>query len=107
MGLARVVLLKVAVFGPLTCVQAYPETVPSESVPEPLKPVLLVGRVIEMSLPAFAIGALFPLPTLITSIAETFGFSMYQFYEEKFGEEFERNTVHCIESGSNINGWDS
>lgn len=37
--------------------------------------------------------------------AESFGFSAYQIYKEKFGEEFDRNAVHCIESGSNQNGW--
>jgi hypothetical protein len=37
--------------------------------------------------------------------AESFGFSAYQVYEEKFGEEFERYAVHCIESGSNNSGW--
>ncbi len=37
--------------------------------------------------------------------AELFGFSAYQQYEEKFGEEFDRGSVHCIESGSNTNGW--
>ena len=37
--------------------------------------------------------------------AELFGFSAYQQYEEKFGEEFDRGSVHCIESGSNTSGW--
>ncbi len=37
--------------------------------------------------------------------AESFGFSVYQIYEEKFGEEFDRYSVHCIESGSNQTGW--
>ncbi|MEA5428893.1 DUF4240 domain-containing protein [Arcicella lustrica] len=37
--------------------------------------------------------------------AELFGFSAYQQYEEKFGEEFERNSIHCIETCSNGNGW--
>jgi hypothetical protein len=37
--------------------------------------------------------------------AELFGFSAYGIYEEKFGEEFERNSIHCIESCSNEKGW--
>lgn len=37
--------------------------------------------------------------------AESFGFSAYQQYEEKFGEEFDRYSVHSIESCSNKNGW--
>jgi Protein of unknown function (DUF4240) len=37
--------------------------------------------------------------------AESFGFSAYQIYKQKFGEEFDRNSIHCIESGSNKNGW--
>lgn len=39
--------------------------------------------------------------------AEVFGFVGYKVFEEKFGEEFERNTAYCIESCSNINGWKS
>jgi len=37
--------------------------------------------------------------------AEIFGFSAYEVYEELFGEEFDRNSVHCIESCSNENAW--
>jgi hypothetical protein len=37
--------------------------------------------------------------------AESFGFSAYEQYEEKFGEEFDRYSVHSIESCSNENGW--
>jgi hypothetical protein len=37
--------------------------------------------------------------------AEDFGFLAYKVYQEKFGEEFERNSVHCIESGSNTDDW--
>ena len=37
--------------------------------------------------------------------AETFGFSAYSVYKENFGEEFERNTIHNIESCSNPEGW--
>lgn len=37
--------------------------------------------------------------------AESFGFAAYKVYEEKFGEEFERNSVYCIESCSNQEGW--
>jgi len=38
--------------------------------------------------------------------AELFGFSAYGFYEEKFGEDFERYTYHSMESASNSEGWD-
>ena len=37
--------------------------------------------------------------------AEGFGFAAYQVYEEKFGQEFDRNSVHCIESCSNEEKW--
>jgi Protein of unknown function (DUF4240) len=37
--------------------------------------------------------------------AEDFGFLVYKVYEEKFGEDFERNSIYCIESCSNHNGW--
>ena len=37
--------------------------------------------------------------------AEIFGFSAYQQYEEKFEEEFDRYSVHNIESCANENGW--
>ncbi|MEO8532994.1 MAG: DUF4240 domain-containing protein [Flavobacterium sp.] len=37
--------------------------------------------------------------------AESFGFSAYTTYEEKFGEEFDRYTHHSIESCSNDEGW--
>ncbi len=36
---------------------------------------------------------------------EIFGFIAYDVYEEKFGEEFERNSVHSIETGSNKAAW--
>ena len=36
---------------------------------------------------------------------ESFGFSAYNLFEEKFGEEFDRYSIHCIESFSNENGW--
>lgn len=39
--------------------------------------------------------------------AEAFGFVGYEVFEEKFGEEFERNTVYCIESCSNEKGWEN
>lgn len=39
--------------------------------------------------------------------AETFGFSAYQVYEKKFGEEFDRYSMHSIESCSNNNGWNT
>lgn len=39
--------------------------------------------------------------------AETFGFSAYSVYQEKFGEEFDRNSIYCIESCSNKDGWKS
>jgi Protein of unknown function (DUF4240) len=37
--------------------------------------------------------------------AEDFGFLVYTIYKEKFGEEFARNSVYCIESGSNKADW--
>lgn len=37
--------------------------------------------------------------------AEGFGFAAYRVYEERFAEEFERNSIHSIESGSNAEGW--
>jgi hypothetical protein len=37
--------------------------------------------------------------------AEMFGFSAYRIYEEKFGEEFDRYSIHSIESCSNEKGW--
>jgi Protein of unknown function (DUF4240) len=37
--------------------------------------------------------------------AELFGFAAYGIYEEKFGEEFDRSSIHSIESCSNKNGW--
>ena len=37
--------------------------------------------------------------------AENFGFSAYTIYQEKFSGEFERNSIRCIESGSNLQGW--
>jgi hypothetical protein len=37
--------------------------------------------------------------------AEMFGFSAYGIYEEKFGEEFDRYSIHSIESCSNEKGW--
>ncbi len=36
---------------------------------------------------------------------ESFGFQAYWLYEEKFGQEFPRNKVHCIESHSNQEKW--
>jgi hypothetical protein len=38
--------------------------------------------------------------------AELFGFSAYGFYDEKFGEEFERYTHHSMETCSNKEHWD-
>jgi len=37
--------------------------------------------------------------------AEEFGFEAYMYYEKNFSEEFERNSIHCIESCSNPKGW--
>jgi len=37
--------------------------------------------------------------------AEMFGFSAYSIYEEKFEEEFDRYSIHSIETCSNENGW--
>ena len=42
--------------------------------------------------------------TMNVSAAEI-GFIGYSVYEDKFGEEFERYCLHCIESGSNSRGW--
>jgi hypothetical protein len=39
--------------------------------------------------------------------AEIVGFIGYMVYLELFGEEFERNTVHCIETCSNARGWEN
>ncbi len=39
--------------------------------------------------------------------AESICFIGYQVYEEKYGEEFPRNTTFNIESGSNPEGWPS
>lgn len=37
--------------------------------------------------------------------AEGFGFEGYMLFEKIFKEEFERNTIHCIESCSNEREW--
>ena len=37
--------------------------------------------------------------------AEGFGFETYKLFENLFEEEFERNTIHCIESCSNEGKW--
>ena len=37
--------------------------------------------------------------------AESFGFAAYEVYEEKFGQEFNRSSVHSIESCSNEEKW--
>jgi len=39
--------------------------------------------------------------------AESFGFAAYEIYKKKFGEEFERNSVYCIESVSNQKEWNN
>lgn len=39
--------------------------------------------------------------------AESFGFAAYSVYEDKFGDEFDRYSIHSIESGSNEEGWKS
>jgi predicted DNA-binding WGR domain protein len=46
-----------------------------------------------------------PSKTTMDLEAEIFGFSAYQQYEGKFGEEFDRYSVHSIETCSNENGW--
>ncbi|MEK7725235.1 MAG: DUF4240 domain-containing protein [Acidobacteriota bacterium] len=48
-----------------------------------------------------------PAKATIDLEAEAFGFAGYEVFEEKFGEEFERNTVCCIESCSNKEAWSS
>ncbi|MBC9931683.1 DUF4240 domain-containing protein [Chitinophaga qingshengii] len=37
--------------------------------------------------------------------ADSIGFIGYEVYLEKFNEPFTRNTIHCIETGSNKKGW--
>lgn len=48
-----------------------------------------------------------PSKAIMDLEAELFGVSAYGIYEEKFGEEFDRNTIHCIETCSNENYWKS
>src|SRR4051794_21142599 len=49
-----------AVLGPDSCVQLYPDIVPSASVPEPVSVIEDVGSVIVCGLPALATGSWFP-----------------------------------------------
>lgn len=37
--------------------------------------------------------------------AESFVFSIYKVYEEKYGEAFDLYATHCMETGSNHKGW--
>ncbi|RYF97378.1 MAG: DUF4240 domain-containing protein [Chitinophagaceae bacterium] len=37
--------------------------------------------------------------------AEGFGFTAYSVYADRFDDEFERNSKHNIETGSNLSGW--
>jgi len=37
--------------------------------------------------------------------AESFGFGAYWLFERKHNQEFERNSIHCIETRSNEEGW--
>ncbi len=46
-----------------------------------------------------------PKKAAIDLAAENFGFAAYQVYEKKFGQAFNRNSVHCIESCSNEEKW--
>ncbi len=46
-----------------------------------------------------------PSQATMDAEAEMFGFSAYDVYEEKFEEEFDRYSIHSIESGSNEKGW--
>jgi hypothetical protein len=46
-----------------------------------------------------------PAVATIDVPAGELGFIGYSIYEDKFGEEFERYCLHCIESGSNSRGW--
>lgn len=39
--------------------------------------------------------------------AEGFGFTAYSVYDDRFDEQFKRNSKHRIESGSNQAGWDN
>lgn len=46
----------------------------------------------------------YPFKATFDVEAELFGFSAYGIFEERFGEEFDRNAIHCIETCSNENG---
>lgn len=46
-----------------------------------------------------------PSKATMDAEAELFGFSAYEVYEEKFQEEFDRYSIHSIESCSNENAW--
>lgn len=48
-----------------------------------------------------------PSKATMDTEAELFGFSAYQVYEEKFGEEFERYTYHSMETCSNSSAWNN
>lgn len=48
-----------------------------------------------------------PSKAMMDLEAEKFGFAAYEVYEEKFGEEFDRNTIHNIESCSNEENWNN
>jgi hypothetical protein len=46
-----------------------------------------------------------PAKATMDAEAESVCFIGYQVYKDKFGEDFERNSIHSTESGSNPRGW--
>ncbi|MDO1445701.1 DUF4240 domain-containing protein [Rhodocytophaga aerolata] len=46
-----------------------------------------------------------PTKAMLDTEAESVCFAGYEVYQSRFGEEFERNTIHRTESGSNPHGW--
>jgi hypothetical protein len=46
-----------------------------------------------------------PSKAAMDAEAEGFGFTAYSVYDDRFDEQFKRNSKHSIESGSNKAGW--
>jgi hypothetical protein len=46
-----------------------------------------------------------PAKATMDAEAESVCFIGYQVYKNKFGEDFEKNSIHSTESGSNPRGW--
>jgi hypothetical protein len=61
------VLFAMVAVGPLVFTQAYAAIEPSASLPDPMTDVLLVGRLMVLSLPAFATGTVL-ITTGLTTI---------------------------------------